>query len=391
MSDARRMTGEEMGALTNALCAAFDLASFEIMLRTRLNRRLDTVAGEGPMRVVAFKTIDVASREGWGRQLISAACAANPGNPELRQFRQQHPDLVDPPPTPLSPPPPLPPQVPDPQPAVPWYRRWFKPRRFVIAVASVLFIIGAIWALGWFGDRRGSQRDRDQKAESPDPSGTARGARPTGPLRLDDGKDRTLAVNALRGLEAGGATGSRTIHVALWVWGPPTHQDLDVLETLARELRAGGARVGTVGAEEGRLEKLMRESGLKAIQTADVDKLLSSKAIDVVVFIGQFRRPLKMRDSKDDQGQMEPVVAVCKAGKDCFIVLSTEDKVRWERYLGKHARAASRRGIDEIRKAGRLLYASVPVPDGYKEDFSSFFKAIRDRNPKLRGSVELLP
>ena len=38
-----------------------------------------------------------------------------------------------------------------------------------------------------------------------------------------------------------------------------------------------------------------------------------------------------------------------------------------------------------------MLYASIPGKDDFKEDFASFFKAVRERNSKLRGSVEDLP
>lgn len=386
MSDASRMNGEEIGAFGNALCAAFDLASFEIMLRTRLNRRLDTVAGAGSLRVVAFKTVEAAIREGWERQLISAACAANPGNPELRRFCREYPHLVD---VSTSSSAGSTEPVPGPEPGFTWFS-WF--RRHWRVVAAVFLVVVVVAAGLIILDNR---RPRDTSRGNGEPEDKNESTRPPvglkGPLRLDDGKDRARIVSAFRELEAKGATGSRTIHLALWIWGPLSHQDLETMDTLIRALREGGARVGTVGVEDGRLERLIRESGLKEIQTADVDKLLTNKAIDAVVFIGLFRNPLKMRDFKDERGQIQPVVGVCKAKKDCYVVLSTEDGVSWKRFLGKSAPALTRQAMDESRKTGQMLYASIPGKDDFKEDFASFFKAVRERNSGLRGSVELLP
>ena len=47
--------------------------------------------------------------------------------------------------------------------------------------------------------------------------------------------------------------------------------------------------------------------------------------------------------------------------------------------------------MDESRKTGQMLYASIPGKDDFKEDFASFFKAVREGNASMRGSVEDLP
>jgi hypothetical protein len=381
------MTGEEMGALTNVLCAAFDLAAFEIMLRTRLNRRLDTVAGDGPLRVAAFKTVDVACREGWDRRLISAALAANPGNPELLRFCRDHPHLVDSPP----PPPEDAGPVPEKEPVHSWFGR-----RWPIVAGIVLVLAGAaIWGIDRWTDRRRENQDgqdssREKRGGEGGSSGSSSEPRLRGPLRLTEGsKDVERVVRAFRDLSAQGVIGPETKQLALWIIGPPAHEDLEAVQELARSLRPGRARVVAAGAEDNRLEGVLKTSGFKGLNTSDGRKILDDKTIDAVVFIGLFRSSiLTVKPSK--RTQVTPVVDTCRAGKDCFIVISTEDKVRWQKYLGKRAPAESRQAMDEAAQAKRMLYASILVEGGYKEDFTSFFRAIRERNPKLRGAVELL-
>lgn len=384
MSDASRMTGEEIGAFSNALCAAFDLASLEIMLRTRLNRRLDTVAGQGPLREVAFRTVDVALREGWERQLVSAACAANPKNPELFQFCREHPHLVDPPPPP--------PEDGEPEPEKEPVHSWFRRRWWVVAAVGLLLAVAAILIIvdGRPWDRQRGQDSSDGKREPPSsPSGAPKGPRPTRPVRFDDGTDVELVVAAFKELDAQGSIATDAIHLGLWILGPPSHHDLEVVRDLARTLRAANARVVVAGAEDDRLEAAMKRSGFRRVLTGDGKQMLKDP-IAAVVYIGLFRNSLLVvRGSK--RNQVTPIVDACEVGKDVFVVLSTEDRVVGRRYLGKSAPAATRGAMEAAQKWKRMLYASIPGTDDFKEDFTSFFRAIRERNPRLRGSVELLP
>jgi hypothetical protein len=90
----RILTGKVMEALRDALCAAFDQNSFDQMLRLRLNKdRGQLVAADG-FRTVVFKVIDVAHREGWVPDLVTAAAGDKPGNPTLKKFCAEHPHLV---------------------------------------------------------------------------------------------------------------------------------------------------------------------------------------------------------------------------------------------------------------------------------------------------------
>ena len=79
------LTGQQLKALRNALVDAFNPASFEQMLRFELNKKVENIAGSGPLNIVAYRVIDAAEMEGWTLDLIRAARIANPGNANLHQ------------------------------------------------------------------------------------------------------------------------------------------------------------------------------------------------------------------------------------------------------------------------------------------------------------------
>jgi hypothetical protein len=87
------VTGQQIEALRDALCAAFDQDSLHQMLRVRLDKNLADLVGPGGLRTVVFNVIDVAVREGWQRDLIRASLEDNPGNPALRRFCEENADL----------------------------------------------------------------------------------------------------------------------------------------------------------------------------------------------------------------------------------------------------------------------------------------------------------
>ena len=80
------LTGQQLRALRNALVDAFNPASFEQMLRFELNKKVENIAGSGPLNSVAFKVIDAAEMEGWTLDLVRAARITNPGNASLHQI-----------------------------------------------------------------------------------------------------------------------------------------------------------------------------------------------------------------------------------------------------------------------------------------------------------------
>ena len=79
------LTGQQLRALRNALVDAFNSASFEQMLRFELDKKVENIAGSGPLNTVAFKVIDAAEMEGWTLDLVRAARIANPSNASLHQ------------------------------------------------------------------------------------------------------------------------------------------------------------------------------------------------------------------------------------------------------------------------------------------------------------------
>ena len=56
------------------------------MLRTKLDVRLDHIAGNGPFTDTVNDVIDWAEREGRVEQLILEASASVPGNEQLQRF-----------------------------------------------------------------------------------------------------------------------------------------------------------------------------------------------------------------------------------------------------------------------------------------------------------------
>jgi hypothetical protein len=83
-----------MEELRAALCSAFDQDTLAEMVTFGLGKTLGELVAPGSLRSVAFRLILRAAREGWHRDLIRAAREHNPGNPALRQFCADHPDLV---------------------------------------------------------------------------------------------------------------------------------------------------------------------------------------------------------------------------------------------------------------------------------------------------------
>jgi hypothetical protein len=79
------MTGAQVKALRDALCEAFTPDSLRQMLRTELDRQLDTLAGPRNFQAVVFELIETADREGWSGLLLRGARHANPGSPALTQ------------------------------------------------------------------------------------------------------------------------------------------------------------------------------------------------------------------------------------------------------------------------------------------------------------------
>jgi hypothetical protein len=85
--------GQEIAALLDALCSAFDQNSLDQMLRTRLNMDRAQWIGPGSLRDVVYGLIQLALARGWLPDLIRAARKKNPRNPALRKFCEDYPHL----------------------------------------------------------------------------------------------------------------------------------------------------------------------------------------------------------------------------------------------------------------------------------------------------------
>lgn len=83
----RALTPMEEEKLNQVLLGAFDIDSFERMLRFKLGKTLDHfVSPNEGFRTVVFEIVKSANREGWLNDLIEGAAAANSGNTALDDF-----------------------------------------------------------------------------------------------------------------------------------------------------------------------------------------------------------------------------------------------------------------------------------------------------------------
>jgi hypothetical protein len=79
-----KLTGKQIGELTDALIDAFDQSSFDRMLTIELDKRLDMFSGPDDLQSMIFELIRAAERQGWTEDLIRGARRANPGNEQLK-------------------------------------------------------------------------------------------------------------------------------------------------------------------------------------------------------------------------------------------------------------------------------------------------------------------
>ncbi|MET0167692.1 MAG: effector-associated domain EAD1-containing protein [Vicinamibacterales bacterium] len=82
------LTGPQLRDLRNALVNAFNYDSFQEMMLFELDKKLENIAGSGPLNSVVFKVINAAEMEGWTLDLLRAARIANPGNANLHQIAE---------------------------------------------------------------------------------------------------------------------------------------------------------------------------------------------------------------------------------------------------------------------------------------------------------------
>jgi hypothetical protein len=91
MSGYQQLSGPQCSDFSEALLKAYDYFSLQIMLKFRLDKELDQLAGapSRPFDQVVFEVINKANKQGWVYRLLLAARESNPGNPTLLAFAQQ--------------------------------------------------------------------------------------------------------------------------------------------------------------------------------------------------------------------------------------------------------------------------------------------------------------
>jgi hypothetical protein len=85
-----KLPGIQMEQLSKALRDAFDYDRFEMVLRFRLDKKIQNITLAKSYEKVAFDVIIRAEQEGWTDELLRAARESNPGNPVLLAYAQQY-------------------------------------------------------------------------------------------------------------------------------------------------------------------------------------------------------------------------------------------------------------------------------------------------------------
>jgi hypothetical protein len=86
-----KLTGKQFEDLTAALLDAYDRQRLAMMLKIRLEKRLDVITAPGDLQSVVFDLIGVAEAEGWTYDLIREAHDWVPGNDLLTAFAASMP------------------------------------------------------------------------------------------------------------------------------------------------------------------------------------------------------------------------------------------------------------------------------------------------------------
>ena len=84
----RRFTVDELNLCWDLFSAAFDRASFELLLEARLGKRLEDLVPNTGFRAQLRKVIVEANAKYWHYQLLDAAISEVPDDPDLLNFAQ---------------------------------------------------------------------------------------------------------------------------------------------------------------------------------------------------------------------------------------------------------------------------------------------------------------
>ncbi len=98
------LTGEQLGELRDAICAAFDARSLTQWARTKLDLTLaNVVQVDNPLETVAYDLLVWAEQQGLTETLILELYKARPRHPKVLEYCQKHfPAVLAPPPEPRT-------------------------------------------------------------------------------------------------------------------------------------------------------------------------------------------------------------------------------------------------------------------------------------------------
>ncbi|OKH42109.1 hypothetical protein NIES2101_33235 [Calothrix sp. HK-06] len=85
------LTGEQRKKFREALIAAFPDNNLEIMLKDKCGKNLYDITSESKNNIdKVFDLIEHAESQGKLKELLGAAQSYNPGNPQLREFKNNY-------------------------------------------------------------------------------------------------------------------------------------------------------------------------------------------------------------------------------------------------------------------------------------------------------------
>jgi hypothetical protein len=82
--------GLQMEEIRDAFVDGYNKASLKQMLRFRLDKDLEDIVADGPLKNVVFDLLDIADQEGWDVLLVREAYRANPANEALLRVYEKY-------------------------------------------------------------------------------------------------------------------------------------------------------------------------------------------------------------------------------------------------------------------------------------------------------------
>ncbi len=84
------MPGVQLEEIWKAFTSGYSKKSLQQMLLFRLDKDLDDLVADGPMRDMVFDLLSLAEREGWTTDLVRDGYLYNPRNPDLLRVYEKY-------------------------------------------------------------------------------------------------------------------------------------------------------------------------------------------------------------------------------------------------------------------------------------------------------------